>query len=176
LVLFAFLDIKFDDWEIVQTALTHYSYVAARKTNDALSRVGEKVLRFVLVTELQHLEPVLSKQQWFLPTNIRFLTRFEFLSSFIDSTLQLAPLTRYKEHSDLAKMRHQVFGREALQFQQSVVAKSILALIGVIYKKKGEAEARNVIRVLFIDPYRDNTGKFLAPVLQPLQIKQTGGL
>lgn len=117
-----------------------------------------------------------AKQSWFLTTNLRFLTRFEFLSSYIDSTLQLGPLTRYHEPSDAAARYKAVSGKEVTQYRQSVVAKSIMALVGVIYKTKGEKEAREFVRTLFIDPYRDDQGIFQAPVLQPMQIKQTGGL
>lgn len=169
-------DLKFDDWEMVQSALTHYSYSAARRTNDSLSRLGEKALRFILTTEMVKLDPVSSKQSWFLTVNLRFLTRFEFLSSYIDSTLQIGPLTRYNEPGESKVMYKHVAGKEAVQYRQSVVAKSILALIGVIYNTKGEIEAREFVRTLFIDPYKDENGRFQAPVLQPMQIRQTGRL
>lgn len=125
---------------------------------------------------MQKLDSHSAKQSWFLTTNLRFLTRFEFLSSYIDSTLQLGPLTRYHEPSEAAAKYKAVSGKEATQFRQSVVAKSILALIGVIYKTKGEKETREFVKTLFIDPYKDEQGVFQAPVLQPMQIKQTGGL
>ena len=167
---------NFDDWELVQTALTHYSYSASRRTNDLLSRLGEKALRFILVTELQSLDPQASKQSWFLTANLRFLTRFEFLSSYIDSTLQVGPLTRYREPSAEAAQYKHIAGQEAVQFRHSVVAKSVFALVGVIYKTKGEKETREFVRTLFIEPYKNENGVFQAPVLQPVAIKQTGGL
>lgn len=161
---------------MVQAALTHYSYSAARRTNDSLSRLGEKALRFILASELQKLDPHSSRHAWFLATNMRFLTRFEFLSSYIDNTLQLGSLTRYHEPSDAAARYKAVAGKEAAQYRQSVVAKSIMALIGVIYKTKGERETRVFVKTLFLDPYKDEKGIFQAPVLQPMAIQQTGGL
>ena len=150
--------------------------MGARRTNDALSRLGEKVLRFVLLTEIQNLEPQVSKQAWFLQTNLRFLTRFEFLATYIDSTLQVGRLTKYREPTDTVAKKRSIQGKEALQYRHSVVAKSVLGLIGVIYKTMGESQARIVIRTLFIDPYKDEAGRFQAPVLQPMHIRQTGGL
>ena len=167
---------NFEDWEIVQTALTHYSYEGASKTNDALSRLGEKALRFVLVTEMQKLNPTLAKQSWYLTTNTRFLSRFEFLATYIESTLQLKPLTRFKDHSHTAVRQYDIRGREVTQYHHSVVSKSILALIGAMYKTQGEQQVREFVRTLFIDPYKDEAGQFQAPVLQPMQIRQTGGL
>lgn len=169
-------EMEFDDWEVVQTAMSHYSYEGSRSTNDALSRLGEKALRFVLLTEMRQLDPQNSKQTWFLTTNVRFMTRFQFLATYIESSLRLSPITRYSAPTNNPKMNFFVEGQELVQFQHSVISKSILALIGVIYSTKGEEVTRNFIRTLFIDPYKDETGKFIAPVLQPLQVKQTGGL
>jgi len=169
-------DLHFDDWELVQAALTHYSVMGARRTNDALSRLGEKVLRFALITEIQNLEPQASKQAWFLQTNLRFLTRFEFLATYIESTLQLGPLTKSRELTEETAKKSAILGKDAVQYRHSVVAKSTLALIGVMYKTMGESQTRLIIRTLFIDPYKDEAGKFQAPVLQPMQIRQTGGL
>lgn len=170
------LGLEFDDWQVVQTALTHYSYLGARVHNDALSRLGEKALRFVLVSEMQALNPKLSKQAWYLATNLRFLTRFEFLATYIESTLQLSPLTRFKPPSETKARLRTIVGKEATNLQHSVVAKSVLALIGAVYKVKGEEVTRAMVRTLFIDPYKNETGEFVAPVLQPLQISQTGRL
>ena len=168
--------LKFEDWELVQTALTHYSYSEARKVNDGLSRVGEKALRFILMTEMTTLNPTLAKQSWYLTANVRFLSRFEFLATYIESTLQLGALTRSREPNAQATYSHQIRGKELAQYHNSVIAKSILAIVGVIYKTQGEPQARDFVRTLFIDPYKDESGAFQAPVLQPIQIRQTGGL
>lgn len=125
----------FSNWEQVQKAFTYHS-PNLTSTNTILTRLGDKVLRFVLISELRTMEPKLASTSWFIPMNLRSLLRFERYRA-IGSELNIMSFIRRNEQKEV---------KEGL-----LAYKTISSLIAVIYMEKGEVEARKFIKTTLLD-------------------------
>lgn len=125
----------FSNWEQVQKAFTYHA-PNLTSTNTILTRLGDKVLRFVLISELRTLEPKLASTSWFIPMNLRSLLRFERYRA-IGSELNIMSFIRRNEQKEV---------KEGL-----LAYKTISSLIAVIYMEKGEVEARKFIKTTLLD-------------------------
>lgn len=125
----------FKDWEQVQQAFTHHDYYDIKNTNSILNKLGEKVLRYVLSSELSKMDDKLSKTPWYIPLNIKNLTRHKKFDE-IDRQLKFSFYIRRKNDK-----------YEDLSF---ITSKAILSFIAVIYIQHGEKEAREFIKKYFL--------------------------
>lgn len=162
----------FEDWETVQSALTHYSFIGARRNNNVLSRLGEKFVRFVLTSEIQNSDPEFSRKDWFIVTNLRYLTSFYYVATVVEQKLKISPFTRYSDN-ELVPIKPS--GTELTNLDHSIVSKSIYSIAGTIYLEKGEKQAREFVIGVFLYPYSIN-GKFVAPLYRQTQIFPSGRL
>lgn len=127
----------FKDWEQVQQAFTHHDHYDIKNTNSILNKLGEKVLRYVLSSELAKMDDKLSKTPWFIPLNIKNLTRLKKFDE-IDRHLKFSFYIRRKNE------------KKSSNDLSLITSKVILSFIAVIYVQHGEKDAREFINKYFL--------------------------